>query len=242
MTVPWILSFVLLTLLLVARYQLFASPSVFGKRPRRHPGRRIVPTELPDAEDYYPSNLRDVYHAAFLLQQVLLPELVPSVLDHAEYWIKSSSQRIERATVTQRSPRHPPSQEQAGLHYLSSEPIGIEGLSGLHPVRKVRFTIRSKDQGWSDYRDLHGTYQSSWTWFEATTRGRDVVDDMPAESRRICTNVHAGKEYKTHVITWTDDAVDADEARFVTSFQRGSPDRCHCLGSIPRLDQSRRCC
>ena len=224
MTLPWVLSFVLLTLLLIARHQFLKSRMLLRTRPRREPQRwpaPIAPTELPDAEDYYPNNLRDVYHTAFLLRQVLLPELVPPVLDHANYWIRSSSQRVEKATVTERATRHASSQEQAGLHYLSSEPIGIEGLSRLHPVRKIRFTITSKDQGWSDYRQWHGTYQHSWTWFEATTRGRDVVDAAPAESRRICTNIHAGKEYETHVITWTDDADDADEARFVKSFQRG---------------------
>ncbi|RGP68386.1 hypothetical protein FLONG3_8159 [Fusarium longipes] len=38
----------------------------------------------------------------------------------------------------------------------------------VHPVRKIVFSIRSKDQGWGggDVADRH-TYNGSWTWFEA---------------------------------------------------------------------------
>ncbi|PCD46419.1 hypothetical protein AU210_001826 [Fusarium oxysporum f. sp. radicis-cucumerinum] len=37
----------------------------------------------------------------------------------------------------------------------------------LHPVRKVVFTIRSKDQGWGGEPDNRHTYNGAWTWFEA---------------------------------------------------------------------------
>lgn len=37
----------------------------------------------------------------------------------------------------------------------------------LHPVRKVVFSIRSKDQGWGGDSEDHHTYHGSWTWFEA---------------------------------------------------------------------------
>ncbi|KAF6837411.1 hypothetical protein CPLU01_03035 [Colletotrichum plurivorum] len=36
-----------------------------------------------------------------------------------------------------------------------------------HPVRKIVFKTRSKDQGWGGQREHHGTYHGSWTWFEA---------------------------------------------------------------------------
>jgi len=35
------------------------------------------------------------------------------------------------------------------------------------PVRKVVFSIKSRDQGRGGIRRLAGTYQSTWTWFEA---------------------------------------------------------------------------
>jgi hypothetical protein len=35
------------------------------------------------------------------------------------------------------------------------------------PARKVVFTIKSKDQGWGGDHNDHGTYNGSWTWFDA---------------------------------------------------------------------------
>lgn len=37
----------------------------------------------------------------------------------------------------------------------------------LHPARKVVFNITSRDQGWGGDHNDHGTYRSSWTWFDA---------------------------------------------------------------------------
>ena len=37
----------------------------------------------------------------------------------------------------------------------------------VHPVRKIVFSIKSKDQGWGGNRQHKGTFKSSWTWFEA---------------------------------------------------------------------------
>lgn len=37
----------------------------------------------------------------------------------------------------------------------------------VNPVRKIVFSVKSKDQGWGGNREHKGTYKSSWTWFEA---------------------------------------------------------------------------
>lgn len=36
-----------------------------------------------------------------------------------------------------------------------------------HPVRKIVFKLRSKDQGWGGGHGDRGTYRGSWSWFEA---------------------------------------------------------------------------
>ncbi|KAG8167499.1 hypothetical protein KVR01_003188 [Diaporthe batatas] len=36
-----------------------------------------------------------------------------------------------------------------------------------HPCRKIVFTLRSRDQGWGGRPQDKGSYQGSWTWFEA---------------------------------------------------------------------------
>ncbi|QUC17577.1 uncharacterized protein UV8b_01818 [Ustilaginoidea virens] len=53
----------------------------------------------------------------------------------------------------------------------------------LSPARKVVFTIKSHDQGWSS-QEGRGTYKSSWTWFEAGLERFDA--DQSCNSR--CTS------------------------------------------------------
>lgn len=218
MSIPWIFSVSIVFLILVARDPSIMLPRRRGRLPRvrGRPMTSPTPPSLPDTSDYYPRNLPDIYHASFLLRQLLLPELVPQILDEAEYWLKSTTERSGKVAVSDRSHRLP-MLEQAGLHYLSSEPIGDERLRILKPIRKVAFTITSKDQGVSDYPSYHGTYEQSYTWFEAVTRGRDVIEATRDQSRRIITNVHAGKEYKTHVVTWRYNAENEEEREWVTT-------------------------
>lgn len=162
---------------------------------------------LPNHQTYFPRNARDAYHTFFLLRQKLPPELAYAILEDAEYWIKSTTERVETVVVTDWNQRT--LNQHAGLHYLSSEPIGTEGIGRLHPVRKVVFTITSKDQGWADDPTFNGTYEQSYSWFEAVTRGRDVTEqNSHPESRKIVTNLRAGKEYKTHVVALYANATD----------------------------------
>jgi hypothetical protein len=47
---------------------------------------------------------------------------------------------------------------------------------GDHPCRKVVFTIKSKDQGWADRRELCGTYKGSYTWFDVGLEKLQAID------------------------------------------------------------------
>jgi hypothetical protein len=134
-----------------------------------------------EAEGAFTSPTRhDIYHVAFLLQQELPPELIPQILDYAEYWLKSTVSRSDYTEVTDIRPMsRRPNYNCAGMTYLSSLPIGeIPGedengiaLVGTHPARKVVFTIESQDQGWSDtYREDQGSERNTWTWFETVVR------------------------------------------------------------------------
>ena len=60
----------------------------------------------------------------------------------------------------------------------------------------------------------HGTYNGSWTWFEAGTLEDNQLNGefnfLPStrvDGKNICSNVHAGRVYKTHTALWrvTDD-------------------------------------
>jgi len=73
----------------------------------------------------------------------------------------------------------------------------------------VIFTVTSRDQGFSWDRDWHGTYEHSWTWFNAVIFEPDPYYELSQkiwEAERIITNVHAGKEYKTHTAIWSSDS------------------------------------
>ncbi|KAF7181190.1 hypothetical protein CNMCM7691_000319 [Aspergillus felis] len=139
-------------------------------------------------------------------------------LEFGDSWVRSSVHRDHDVTVTDQDLVTNTEGEQEGFRYLSSAPIGVHHKSEVYPVRKIAFTITSKDQGWSSYPESHGTYDNSWTWFEAVVRS----ESRPMrQKRRIVSNVHAGKDYKTHVVTWSADATDEEDRMFVKSIRRG---------------------
>lgn len=58
-----------------------------------------------------------------------------------------------------------------------------------HPVRKVVFTIKSKDQGWGGPRQKGPSpYEASWTWFEAGLErfDREKTCESPAAYHHHC--------------------------------------------------------
>lgn len=92
-------------------------------------------------------------------------------------------------------------------------------------VRKVEIHITSHDQGWSSYPRDHGTYNASWTWFEAEVRSAGSQggdDDGHCVKKELCRNVHAGATDKTHTSTWRYDAEDDGERDLVQSLGPGS--------------------
>ena len=54
------------------------------------------------------------------------------------------------------------------------------------PCRKIVFSFRSKDQGWTTQPDARGTYASSWTWFEAGLERFDAEQDCEFVWSRAC--------------------------------------------------------
>lgn len=54
-----------------------------------------------------------------------------------------------------------------------------------HPCRKIVFTITSHDQGWSSARHERGSYQASYTWFEAGLERFDRNALRPKDATEI---------------------------------------------------------
>ncbi|KAJ6179768.1 hypothetical protein N7519_010229 [Penicillium mononematosum] len=157
---------------------------------------RHEPSDSPEENPmYYPRNSADAVESFNILRQKLPSELVLDVLEFAEYWVLSAVHREDRMEYTERDchDRTP---------YLTSEPIQGERF----PVREIRINIWSHDQGWSSYREDHGTFRNSWTWFELGIErppGRD--DTSKDEDLRLATNVHAGRETMHHRIMYNGD-------------------------------------
>ncbi|CAM1506117.1 Fc.00g057580.m01.CDS01 [Cosmosporella sp. VM-42] len=51
----------------------------------------------------------------------------------------------------------------------------------IRPVRKVVFSMKSKDQGWGGESANRGTYKGSWTWFEAGLERFDAEQECDAQ-------------------------------------------------------------
>jgi len=182
---------------------------------------------------YYPS-IGDVCKTRAVLHQLgksrkendngigLPTELVDMIIDEAEYW----------PSVLTRMPRPVSAQNDTDKQCLLTPPLCYDLGSdssfsssflspkllphrGPHPCRKIVFTIQAHDQGWGGKIYSRGTYQDSYTWFDAY-----ILDgNAPAEperpftptSCRLQSNRVAVKETQRYHITWHySDAISPD--------------------------------
>jgi hypothetical protein len=166
---------------------------------------------------YRPNDARDVYHVAFLLRQVTLPDLIPGILDLAEYWPKTSVSCHDQKSYKENS--------NAGVGYVTA---GVAGMVGPRMVRKVMFSITSHDQGYCD-----DASQGSWTWFEANVQLSHDQEPSDFIRKELFRNVTANRNYKTHEVTWSYDAEDAEERSLVRSLRSGSVISVHPRARFP---------
>ena len=62
---------------------------------------------------------------------------------------------------------------------LHTPPFTAESIRRL---RKVVFTLSAKDQGWSSYREHHGSYENSWTWFDLAIGTSKKAEIQPGDA------------------------------------------------------------
>ncbi|MCO5581451.1 hypothetical protein L7F22_035335 [Adiantum nelumboides] len=70
-------------------------------------------------------------------------------------------------------------------------------------VKGIKVTVESHDQGWSSYRDDHGTYNNSWTWGELAVLAADGQTQI-GKRIHVYTNLHAVDEWQVHSKIVTD--------------------------------------
>jgi hypothetical protein len=97
-------------------------------------------------------------------------DIILQILSHHSRWIQS-------AQFTLGSPLQVTNTVGAKV-LICTPPLTPQSIRLL---RKVVFTFTARDQGWSSYNSDHGTYENSWTWFDAAVRKRrtrpPIVDD-----------------------------------------------------------------
>ncbi|OQD64298.1 hypothetical protein PENPOL_c008G04684 [Penicillium polonicum] len=156
---------------------------------------------------YYPRHSADAVESFNILRQKLPSELVLEILEFAEYWVLSAVHREGRVGYSENDCRD-------RIPYLTSKPI----QGGRFPVQEIKINIWSHDQGWSSYREDHGTFRNSWTWFELGIERPPGRDDISKdEDLRLATNVHAEREAMNHQITYRRD----QKLRWMESLQEG---------------------
>lgn len=102
-------------------------------------------TSRQPAMDLRTSNVRDIYHTVFLLQQKLVRDVIPAIIEYAELYEYTT-------TDTRFHPIQRISQWQAPKQLLVCD-IPKPSARVLRPVRKIVFSINSHDQGFASDRD-----------------------------------------------------------------------------------------
>ena len=150
-------------------------------------------------------------------RKALPAELILQILEHPTRWVCTYATAFPDPEAPEsRAIRVPAGfdNRQANIQVvLSTEPLAPAEIGRL---RSVVFTFTSKDQGWSSYPDHHGTYENTWSWFEAglrpqtrgghgTTARGEGGDERGEEVGRyerfhLQRNRHAGREQESYRI------------------------------------------
>jgi hypothetical protein len=148
----------------------------------------------------YPKSrsIEEVFQVALVLRRLPLPpDVIPAILDFACMW-----SHIVAVTNSQSQVVH--ERNSGVVHSVTTIPTTVHRPS----VRSVIFKTVSHDQGWSWEKANHGTYNGSWTWFEAGLLIPQVSHPVLQDCRRIITNVHASRDDKEHRAEWFYDDAD----------------------------------
>ncbi len=117
-------------------------------------------------------------------------EIILEILDQPSRWIRT---RVINARVaTENEPIRVGSnlQNRGEQQILATNPLS---QPEVQCIRRVVYTFRSRDQGWSSYPNQHGTYEGSFTWFEASLT-RPIGTDLIEAERHVQLQVKTAKE------------------------------------------------
>lgn len=169
---------------------------------------------------YYPS-ISDTLTVRYLLQWKVAaggipPEIVDMIIEAAEYWASTEARIDGKIVIRQDGDR-----ELLRTAPLYHEKTSDGSLSKLlphrlaHPCRKIVFSLRCHDQGWGGEPGCRGTYQGSYTWFDAEVVSIDYEHEeskkagtKPGEpnfmpnGNKLQSNLAATGRTQNYTITW----------------------------------------
>lgn len=121
-------------------------------------------------------------------------EIILQILDLSSRWIRTKS--ISAHVATDLEPIRVGSSLQ---NHGEQQILATNPLSQLEArrIRRIIFTFRSKDQGWSDYWESHGTYKDSYSWFEASLT-HPIVETQIEPQRHDQLELKAAKESRRY--------------------------------------------
>lgn len=119
-------------------------------------------------------------------------ELILQILENPSRWLIYSHQSIPNPVLVSNAIGH--------QVLLRTAAFTVRSLALF---RKVVFTFRSHDQGWSSYPADRGTFGNSWSWFEIAIENWTAQEDTssPIERRRqqLQVNRHGISEAASYV-------------------------------------------
>ena len=136
-TLKWLITCSLIAIVVFQRTIEASLHKLFGSTRRT--------TNSKPAMDPRTSNIHDIYHTVFLLQQKLVRDVIPAIIEYAELYDCTVSET--RFYPIQRISEH-----QAPKQLLICE-IPKPVARVLQPVRKIVFSINSHDQGFASDRN-----------------------------------------------------------------------------------------
>jgi hypothetical protein len=142
----------------------------------------------------------DVCQTRALLKSLKLPtELVLSILDYAQYW---PIHQVTGGGAQAAARGDRPSAATLSLSIsLFDTPVVTEALaSGEHAkIKRIEFTVRSRDQGWTSER-TQGTFSTS-SWTEVSIlRNASNINSMLPFPRLVNTWISSPQDYHTNTV------------------------------------------
>ncbi|KAL2041130.1 hypothetical protein N7G274_006074 [Stereocaulon virgatum] len=108
-------------------------------------------------------------------------EIILQILDHPSRLILVNSVNISAPAA-----QEPLQCSSHGPHHGDWRIVATDPMPA-HLIPRLRvlvYSFKSRDQGWSSYPEHHGTYDASWTWFEAGLTPSEEQNSRTEESRQ----------------------------------------------------------